>query len=243
VAEALGRDGVQVRTDARATEVRPGAGAQGAHVVRFPDGSLAEGHTIILAVGRSVPYEGLGLESLGLDVSKGMPSVDEQLRLAPHVYAVGDPAGPEQHTHLAHYEGEMAVRIALGEDVRPDLRAIPRAIYTAPETASVGLLLEQALEAGHDAMEDSADLATTARGYTVEAEGHATVVVDRERRVLLGVFLGGPGASEAIHEAVLAVKLGIPLETLADTIHAFPTLARVLGNLMVKVHRELIEAA
>jgi dihydrolipoamide dehydrogenase len=165
--------------------------------------------------------------------------VDEALRLAPHLFVVGDPAGPEMHTHLAHYEGEMAVRIALGEDVRPDLRAIPRALYTSPETASVGLLLEQALAAGHDAFEDTADLATTARGYTAEANGHATIVVDRQRRVLLGVFLGGPGASETIHEGVLAVKLALPLAVLADTIHAFPTLARALGNLIVKVHREL----
>jgi dihydrolipoamide dehydrogenase len=239
VADALAEDGVDVRGGVKAVGVEPTAGSGGAHVVRFADGSIAEGHTVMLAVGRSIPYEGLGLESVGLDVSKGMPTPDEQLRLAPNLYVVGDPAGPEQHTHLAHYQGEMAVRIALGEDVRPDVRAIPRAIYTAPESASVGLLLEQALEAGHDAVEDSADLATTARGYTVEAKGHATVVVDRKRRELLGVFLAGPGASEAIHEGVLAVKLGIPLADLADTIHAFPTLARVLGNLIVKVHREL----
>jgi dihydrolipoamide dehydrogenase len=208
-------------------------------VIELSDGSVVEGHAVLLAVGRSVPYQGLGLESVGLDVSEGMPHVDGSLRLAPHVYCVGDPAGPEQHTHLAHYEGEMAVRIALGEDVRPDLRAIPRALYTSPEVASVGLQLEQARAAGHDAIEDTADLATSARGYTSEANGHATIVVDRQRRGLLGVFLGGPGASEAIHEGVLAVKLEVPLTVLADTIHAFPTLSRVLGNLIVKVHREL----
>ena len=103
-----------------------------------------------------------------------------------------------------------------------------------------GCSLDQAREAGHDAFESTADLATTAKGYTAEAERARH---PRRRpaasRTLLGVFVAGPGASEPIHEAVLAVKLRIPLADLADTIHAFPTAARVIGNLFVKVHREL----
>ena len=89
------------------------------------------------------------------------------------------------------------------------------------------------------ASESTADLGTTAKGYTTQSAGHVTLVVDRSSRTLLGVFVAGPGASEVIHEAVLAVKLSIPLATLADTIHAFPTTARVMGNLFVQVHREL----
>ena len=171
-----------------------------------------------------------------------MPRPDEHLRIAPNVYVVGDPAGPELHTHVAHYQGEMAVRIALGEDVTPDFRAIPRALYTEPEAASVGLLLEEAQKQGYDALEETADLAKTAKGYTAQAEGHITVVVDRAARTLLGAFIVGPGASELIHEAVLAVKLQVPLAQLADTIHAFPTMARVMGSLFVKVNRRLEDA-
>ena len=103
----------------------------------------------------------------------------------------------------------------------------------------MGLLLEQALEAGYDAFEATADLATTAKGFTAQAEGHITIVVDRAARTLLGAFIGGPGASELIHEAVLAIKLRVPLAQLADTIHAFPTTARVMGSLFVQVHRQL----
>jgi dihydrolipoamide dehydrogenase len=239
VQAALERDGATVRTGVRAVRVDPRAGADGAHRVALSDGSSVEGHDVLVAIGRAVPFERLGLETVGVEVDGRMPRPDENLRLAPNLYVVGDPAGPELHTHLAHYQGEMAVRIARGEQVRPDYRAIPRALYTDPEAASVGLLLEQALEAGHDAFEATADLATTARGYTVEAEGHVTIVVDRGSRTLLGAFIGGPGASELIHEAVLAVKLRVPLAQLADTIHAFPTAARVMGNLFVQVHREL----
>jgi dihydrolipoamide dehydrogenase len=220
--------------------VDTGGGGDGAHTIVLSDGSSVTGHEVLVAVGRTVPFEDLGLATIGVSAADGrFPRPDEQLRIAPHVYVAGDPAGPELHTHLAHYQGEMAVRIALGEDVRPDYRAIPRALYTDPETASVGLLLEQALEAGHDAFESTADLATTAKGYTTQAGGHITLVIDRPSRTLLGAFICGPGASELIHEAVLAVKLRIPLANLADTIHAFPTAARVMGNLFVHVHREL----
>ncbi len=239
VQKGLERDGVTVRTGVRAVRVDARAGADGAHRVTLSDGSSAEGHEVMVSIGRAIPFEGLGLETIGVSAGERMPRPDEHLRIAPHVYVVGDPAGPELHTHLAHYQGEMAVRIALGEQVTPDYRAIPRALYTDPEAASVGLLLEQALHAGYDAFEATADLAATAKGYTAEAEGHITIVVDRATRTLLGVFIGGPGASELIHEAVLAVKLRVPLAQLADTIHAFPTAARVMGNLFVQVHREL----
>ena len=135
------------------------------------------------------------------------------------------------NTKVRHYQVEIEARIALGEEVTPDYRAIPRAVYTDPETGSVGLLLEEALKAGLAAEELTADLATSAKGYAAEAEGHVSIVVDRGAGTLIGAFMAGPGASEAIHEAVLAVKLQTPLTVLADTIHAFPTVARVMGLL------------
>ncbi len=239
VQAALERDGVTVHTGVRAVRVEPQGGAAGAHRVQLSDGSSVEGHEVMVSIGRAIPFEGLGLETIGLAADGRVPRPDERLRIAPHTYVVGDPAGPELHTHVAHYQGEMAVRIARGEEVTPDYRAIPRALYTDPEAASVGLLLEGALEAGYDAFEATADLATTARGYTAQAEGHITIVVDRDTRTLLGAFIAGPGAAELIHEAVLAIKMRVPLAELADTIHAFPTAARVLGSLFVQVHREL----
>ena len=239
VAEALESEGGTIRTGVRAVRVEPEAGADGAHVVVLSDGSKVEGHEILVSIGRAIPFEDLGLETIGLTPDGRMPKPDDQLRIAPNIYVVGDPSGPELHTHLAHYQGEMAIRIARGDDVKPDYRAIPRALYTDPEVASVGMTLEQALAADYDAYEATADLAYTAKGYTAEAKGHMTIIVDRQSRTLLGVFIAGPGASELIHEAVLAVKLRIPISDLADTIHAFPTAARVLGNLFVQVDREL----
>jgi pyruvate/2-oxoglutarate dehydrogenase complex dihydrolipoamide dehydrogenase (E3) component len=230
----LRRDGVDVRTGVRAVRVRAHAAASGAHVVDLADGSCVEGHEVMLAVGRTLPLADLGLETLGVPLSRGAPLVGPDLRITEGVFVAGDPAGPEMHTHVAHYQGEIAVRIALGDDVRPDYSAIPRAVYTDPEVADVGVSLEQARAAGRDAFEEVADLATTPKGYVAEAIGHVTIVVDRPTRTLLGAFIAGPAASEVIHEAVLAIKTKTPLDVLADTIHAFPTTARAMGGLFAQ---------
>ncbi len=240
LARALERDGVTLRLDARATGVRAGEGRDGAHVIEVGDADPVEGHEILLAIGRVLPLDGLGLETIGVTPKDGKLSPDDRLRIADNVYLVGDAGGPEMHTHLAHYAGEAAARIALGDDdYQPVFDAIPRATYTDPETASVGLLVEQAKERGIDAAEYTAEIGSSAKGYTAEVEGHCTIVVDRAERVLVGAFMAGPAVSEAIHECVLAIRARVPLATLADTIHAFPTVARVLGTAFIDADRDL----
>ena len=205
--------------------------------MELADGSAVEAAVLELNVGRTAaPALGsLGLDAVGIAYDGGdFLNVDETLRAAAHVYAIGDCIGRELSTHLGHYEGETAVRIALGDEVRADFSAVPRAVYTDPETAAVGLFVDQAKERGIEAYELTADLGTSAKGYVSESEGHVSIVVDRKKKVLVGAFIGGPAASEAIHEAVLAIKLRTPISVLAQTIHAFPTVARVMGGLFVK---------
>ncbi len=235
----LRTDGVDIRTGVRATRIRAGAGSAGSHAIDLSDGSVTQGHAVLLAVGRTLPLAGLGLETLGIDIASGPLAVGPDLRIADTVFVAGDVAGPEMHTHLADYQGRMAVRLALGDDVRPDYRAVPRAVYTDPEVAGVGLELGAALAAGHDAIETSVALADTAKGAVTGAAGHVTIVVDRGTRTLLGTFMAGPAATEAIHEAVLAIRTGTTLDVLADTVHAFPTMARVMGDLIVQTVSDL----
>jgi len=241
VAKLLRRDGVDVRLGVRATAARAGAGTDGADVIDLDDGSTAEGHAILLAVGRSFPLDDLGLEHYGLDTSgrTAFPR-DGRLRLADGLWVIGDPAGPELHTHQGHYQGEVAVRMALGLDVRPDYRALPRATYTEPEAASVGLTLDQAKATGIDAVEYVADFAFSSKGYAVEAEfGHVTLTFDRATREMVGAAMACPDASAAIHECVLAIKAHVPVEVLADTIHAFPSTSRILNGLFAEAAKDL----
>jgi dihydrolipoamide dehydrogenase len=103
--------------------------------------------------------------------------------------------------------------------------------------------LEEARKQGIDAFEETGDLGTSAKGYVAEATGHATIVVDRRERVLVGAFLAGPAVSETIHEAVLALKTRTTLDVLADTIHAFPTVARLMGSVFAAAQARLDEPA
>ena len=241
ITASLRGDGVDIRTGVRAQAARAGAGRDGAHVIELDDGSTAEGHVILLAVGRSFELDRIGLEHYGLDASArdGVPR-DGRLRLADGLWTAGDAAGPELHTHQGHYQGELAVRMALGEPIEPDYRALPRATYTDPEAASVGVTLDDARKAGIDAFELVADFPRTAKGYSVEAEvGHVTVVFDRATREMIGAAMACPDASAAIHECVLAIKARVPADVLAETIHAFPSTSRILNGLFADARREL----
>jgi dihydrolipoamide dehydrogenase len=235
----LERDGVTVRAPVRAQEVVPARGPDDDHEIRLSDGSSVKGQHIMLSVGRTVPIDGLGVENAGVTLNDGKLPGKGALRLADGLWVAGDPAGPEMHTHLAHYQGEMVVRMALGDDVAPDYRAIPRCVYTDPETGGVGMTVDEARAAGHDPKEYTEDLGKTAKGYVADATGHVTIVVDKGTRQLLGAFMAGPGASEAIHEAVLAIKTRTTIDVLADTLHAFPTTARVLGTAFMSAARDL----
>lgn len=239
IADGLRADGVVLRLGVRAEGVEASAGTDGAHVVKLSDGTSVEGHELMLSIGRTLPLEGLGLESIGVEIVNGRVAPDDTMRIAPSTYVVGDPAGPEMHTHLAHYQGETAIAIALGDDVKPDYRAIPRCVYTDPETGGVGLLVDQASEQGIDAVELTVDMADTVKGQAFEAAGHISIVIDRAAHELVGAFIAGPGASEAIHMAVLAIKTRTKLEVMAQTITAFPTTSRAMAGLFAEAARQL----
>jgi dihydrolipoamide dehydrogenase len=243
VERILRNEGVELRLNSRALRVRPHAGEDGHHVVELSDGGDVQAERIMVALGRSFDLENVGLETVGVDARA--LARDGRLRVADGVFLIGDPAGPELFTHVSHYQGNMAVRMALGEDVVPEYRAIPRAVYLDPEVASVGVDLQQARAAGADAFELSANLATTARGYALEAEfGHVAIVIDRNSRTLLGASVVAPDASAAIHEPVLAIAARIPISTLAGMLHAFPSTSRSFDGLYADaVHQLRVEAA
>jgi pyruvate/2-oxoglutarate dehydrogenase complex dihydrolipoamide dehydrogenase (E3) component len=241
VRQLLERDGVTIRLGVRAVGARPGAGRDGADVIDLDDGTTAEGHATLLAVGRAFPLDDLGLEHYGLDTSgRTVFPRDGRLRVADGLWVIGDPAGPELHTHQAHYQGERAIRMALGDHVTPDYRALPRATYTDPEAASVGLTLEQAKAGGIDAVEFVADFGTSSRGYALEETiGHVTLTFDRATTELIGAAIAAPDASAAIHECVVAIQAHVPISVLAETIHAFPSTSRILNGLFAEAAKAL----
>jgi pyruvate/2-oxoglutarate dehydrogenase complex dihydrolipoamide dehydrogenase (E3) component len=231
VADQLVEEGLDLRTGVTAQRVRVGGAGR---IVELSDGSSAEGAELLIAVGRRpADLRALGAEEAGAALDeRGATTPDEQLRIADGLFVAGDAAGGLQFTHVADYEGGIAARAATGRPDTADLRVVPKVTFTDPEAAAVGLTVEEAHAQGIDAFEISRDFASTGKGQTIEgARGHLTAVVDRERKRLVGGFAACPGAGELIHEAVLAMKMDAPIEVLADTIHAFPTSARVMAGI------------
>jgi dihydrolipoamide dehydrogenase len=230
VADQLVEEGLELRLGVTAQGVRAGGAGR---IVQLSDGSTVEGAELLVAVGRrTADLRALGAEDAGATLDdRGAPTPDDQMRVAAGLFVAGDVAGGLQFTHVADYEGGIAARAAAGRSDRADLRVVPKVTFTDPEAAAVGLTVEEARAAGIDAFEISRDFASTGKGQTMEgARGHLTAVVDRERERLVGAFAACPGAGELIHEAVLAMKVDAPIGVLADTIHAFPTTARVMGG-------------
>jgi pyruvate/2-oxoglutarate dehydrogenase complex dihydrolipoamide dehydrogenase (E3) component len=221
--EALDADGIDVRTSVQAQRVRL---QDGRRVVSLDDGTELRGEQIVIAVGRRPTAENIGLETIGVQSGPlGIP-VDEHCRVAEGVWAAGDCTGKMQFTHVAKYQARVAMADMFGRPVDADYRAIPRVIFTDPEMAAVGLTEVQARDAGHDVAAAQISLPDSiARPYTYEQNprGELGVVVDRERRVMLGAWAVAPLASEWIHQAVLAIKAEVELDLLLQTVAQFPS--------------------
>ena len=239
IADQLLEEGLVLRTGVSAAAVASGGAGR---VVTLSDGSTVDGAALLVAVGRRpADLRALGVQDAGVTLDdRGAAASDAQLRIGDGIFVAGDAAGGLQFTHVADYEGRVTARAALGSKRVADLHTVPKATFTDPEAASVGMLVEEAQAAGIDAFEVSQDFASSGKGQTIEgSRGHLTAVVDRERAVLVGAFAVCPGAGELIHEATLAMKLAAPLSVLTDTIHAFPTAARVMGGVFLAAEKQL----
>jgi len=182
--------------------------------------SLSGFDRVLVATGRRPNVE--GLDALGLTVSRRGIEVDEQLRAAPDVWAIGDVTGIAQLTHVGKYHARIAAYAIAGRDVRADHRAVPATIFTDPQVATVGTL------AGRIARWE---LTSTPRLSTYERPkrpGFVKVAADPERRVLTGAVAVGPEAGEWLQQLTLAIRAELPVETLLDVIPPYPTFSEAV---------------
>jgi len=249
LAAALSEDeGIQLRLGVRAIRAEALEGGLRLHL---EDGSSVEADRLLVAAGRRPSVEGLGLELLGISPGAGGAiEVTTECRVVgqEHVWACGDVTGIAPYTHTANYQGALVADNISGHHREADYRAIPRAVYTDPAVASVGLSAAQAREAGIDVLTASFDLTELARA---EAEGTRrgllVLVADRERRTLVGMSAIGPNVDDLVGEATLAIQARIPLEALAAVIHPFPSFGQAfeppLRDLMEQLSPEAESAS
>jgi pyruvate/2-oxoglutarate dehydrogenase complex dihydrolipoamide dehydrogenase (E3) component len=202
----------------------------GAVILRLQSGAAVSAARLLVATGRrsnADAWSGTGLEQ----TERGWLKVDPAtLEAQPGVFAAGDVTGLGGFTHVAYYHGQVIAKRLRGLDARADHTAVPRVTFTDPEVASVGLSEAAARANGIDVVVAVADPAETARGYIHDFKGGALKLVgDRARGVLVGATLVTPRAGEILGELILAIKLAVPLATLADVLHPFPAFNRVLG--------------
>ncbi len=235
LAAALRARGVDVRVDAKVEGVhRDGTTV----IVTTEGGAHVEAEEILVAVGRTPRTSDIGLETVGLAVGKSIPT-DIHLCVEGHpwLYAVGDVNGRALLTHQGKYQARIAADHILG---RPNASLVfggplsPRVIFTEPQVAAVGYTLHDAQKAGLDVrcVDVAIDANAGASFYGRGVEGTARLVVDENRRVIIGATFTGADVAEFVHAATLAIVADVPLDRRRHAVPSFPTRSEVWLKLM-----------
>jgi pyruvate/2-oxoglutarate dehydrogenase complex dihydrolipoamide dehydrogenase (E3) component len=209
--------------------------------VHTKEGGVVACDRLLVAAGRRPNLDGLDLAAAGVMTGdRGWIEVNpETLEAADGIYAVGDVNGLGGFTHLSHYHGTVVGRRLRGEAARASHRAVPRVTFTDPEVGSVGMSEKVARYQGVNVRVASAEVADSARGSIHgEPGGPIKIVVDDDRKVVVGATFVGPRSGELLTELTLAMRGEIPLPILADTLHAFPTFSRILQGVFDHLNRE-----
>jgi dihydrolipoamide dehydrogenase len=198
---------------------------------------------VLVSIGRALNSDGIGLENVGVQKGqRGEIKVDRHMRTtADNIYAIGDVTGGILLAHVASKEGVVAAKNVMGSEEEIDYSVVPAAIFTSPEIASVGLREHQAKENGIDYITGHFQFRALGKAHAMgEISGLIKVISEKKTDRVLGVHIIGPHASDLIHEAALAIKVGLKVKDIADTIHAHPTLAEGLMEAAEDVHGEAI---
>jgi pyruvate/2-oxoglutarate dehydrogenase complex dihydrolipoamide dehydrogenase (E3) component len=227
VADALRALGVDVRLDAAIVAVR----AEGDEVVVELEGEgPVRADELLVAAGRRPRTDSIGLDSVGLEAGKSI-EVDDRMRATgvagEWLYAIGDVNGRALLTHIGKYQARAAADTILGKDAAVTIegRQSPRVIFTEPQVAAVGHTVASARAAGLDVRVVDVDTEGSAGGSFVgkDATGTCRIVVDEQRRVIVGATFTGVEVAESLHAATIAVVGEVPLDRLWHAVPSFPT--------------------
>jgi pyruvate/2-oxoglutarate dehydrogenase complex dihydrolipoamide dehydrogenase (E3) component len=230
VRAALEENGVEIHLEVRASAVRA---QDGEVVVELESGAgPLRGEQLLIATGRRLNTDDIGLETVGLEPGKPV-EVDDSMRANDWLYAVGDVNGRALLTHMGKYQARVAADVILGQDsscLLTDGERSPRVIFTDPQVAAVGLTQAAAEREGLNVrvVDVPTQAAAGASFYgRDDARGTTRLVVDEDRRVIVGATFTGPEIAEFLHAATIAVVGEVTLERLFHAIPAFPTRSEV----------------
>ncbi|HEX2071393.1 MAG TPA: NAD(P)/FAD-dependent oxidoreductase [Thermoleophilaceae bacterium] len=240
VADSLRAQGIDVRLDATVAAVRADRAGTGGEIVVELDGEApVTADELLVAAGRRPRTDDIGLETVGLRAGESI-EVDDRMRATgvggDWLYAVGDVNGRALLTHMGKYQARAAADVILGKDaaVTEDGPVSPRVVFTDPQVAAVGHTLASAKQAGLGVRAVDVGTEANAGGSFVgrDAVGTCRIVVDEDRRVIVGATFTGAEVAESLHAATIAVVGELPLDRLWHAIPAFPTRSELWLNLL-----------
>ncbi|HUY65094.1 MAG TPA: NAD(P)/FAD-dependent oxidoreductase [Acidimicrobiales bacterium] len=230
LAGVFGEEGIAVHTGARITGARQDADG----IVLDLDGvGPIAGERLLAATGRRPDLAALGVAALGLDDTARALPVDEHMRVADGVWAVGDVTGKGAFTHMSMYQAAIAVDDILGGGgPGAKYHAVPRVTFTDPEIGSVGMSEADARSSGLEVRTGSSQIPSSSRGWIHKAgnAGFVKLVEDARRGVLVGATSAGPTGGEVLGLLTLAVHAAVPVDELARMIYAYPTFHRAVED-------------
>jgi pyruvate/2-oxoglutarate dehydrogenase complex dihydrolipoamide dehydrogenase (E3) component len=257
IGHGLAEAGVDVRLGVSVTKLRRPGGTGPVTLELDDGGSELEADEVLFATGRKPLTDDIGLETVGLTPGTWL-DVDDTCQVHDvedgWLYAMGDANHRALLTHQGKYQARVA-GAAIGAraagkplDTKPwgphattaDHHAVPQVFFTDPEAAAVGITARQAEEAGHRVQVVDIEIGEVVMGAKLYADGYtgrARMVVDRDRGYLLGVTFVGPGVSELLLSATIAVAAQVPIERLWHAVPCFPTISEVWLRLL-EAHRE-----
>lgn len=252
VAAGLAELGVDVRTDTGTANV---ARTDDGVVIDLSDGSTVTTAEVLVATGRTPRSGDIGLDTVGLEPGRYI-EVDDTLRVpgSDWLYAVGDVNGRVLLTHQGKYQaraaGDVIAARAKGDAVddapwgrhvaTADHAAAPQVTFSYPEVASVGLTEAEARKAGHEVAVVDYGLGGIAGASVYEDgfDGHARLVIDAERDVVLGATFVGPEVAELVQAATVAVVGEVPISRLWHAVPAYPTISEIWLRLLEEYGRQ-----
>ncbi|MEV4617657.1 NAD(P)/FAD-dependent oxidoreductase [Asanoa sp. NPDC049573] len=231
MAEILRRDGVELVPGPHATAARMDGDD---YVLTLADGKELRGDRLLVATGRRPRVRDIGLETIGVTADEHGIPVDEHLRVADRVWAIGDVTGLWPLTHVGKYQGDVVAANILGDPREANYTAVPRVVYTDPAVGAVG-----ASEAEFTATAKLSEVAKTATYTEKYAESNGFLTLLSNGTTLTGAYGVGPEAAEWLQQATLAIRAQIPLDILRDTIQPFPTFSEIYGAALTALYEQL----
>jgi pyruvate/2-oxoglutarate dehydrogenase complex dihydrolipoamide dehydrogenase (E3) component len=226
LAAALEREGIELRLGATAKS----AAAHGdGFALTLEGGEELRGDNLLVATGRKPRSSELGLENAGVRTDEhGAVQVDERLRAAEGVWAVGDVTGIFPFTHVGKYQARLVVGDIAGREVKADYDAVPRVVFTDPQVAAVGAT--EGEREGTVPLQSISRTSTYTREYE-QIEGFLKLFADGD--VLTGAVAVGPEAGEWLGQATLAIRAQVPIATMREVIQPFPTFSEAFVNALI----------